>query len=195
MDIDLYPPVEYPAEPGGLRFTEDWCTPRERTALTVSWNRVENLSGYVIEVGCFEGQSAVFTANLIWPEILTCVDPWTGTPYAEYEIAAYANRPIKDNFDFNIEHGTMGNVDVHQMGYEEFFADFDGPIKFLYLDGPHGYDDVVRGLELITPLLIPGGVIIGDNYEDVSVKAAVKDFFGEELEHPRSDRAYEWIKP
>lgn len=164
-------------EPDGCIFTEAWCSDREKISIEHALNSVEAEGAY-IEIGCFEGRSTVFTANLINPKTLHAVDPWSPVADAPYEVKVYGERPIEQNFLHNIAVGTSGNVEVHKMRWEEFFQTWDGPIAYLYLDGPHQYDNVMESLRIITPFIAKGGVILGDDYDDDPVAAAAHDFFG-----------------
>lgn len=185
-------------ENSDLNFTEQWCTDLEKSAIEHSWNRVKDLEGDAIEIGCFEGRSTVFTANLIYPATLIAIDPWV--PHHEdapYEIEVYGKRPIKEHFDHNIKVGTAGNVEVNAMRWEDFFESYkklaDRKIRYLYLDGPHSYENVMESLEVLTPLFVEGGVMIGDDYDHPPVRKAVDEFFGGPMRHPVSGRTFEWI--
>lgn len=192
----------YP-EPEGLIFTEDWCTDLEKSAIEFAILETQDLPrGIDVEIGSFEGRSAVFTANLMvsltekggTPRQLHTIDPHEPVEYADYEKKVYASRPIAEHFRHNIEVGTEGNILHHPVGYEEWFADRPISVRYCYLDGPHGYEDVQKGLRTVVPLLVSGGIIIGDDYDDAIVKQAVDDYFGHEVLHPLSNRTFLWKK-
>lgn len=186
-------------EPEGTSFTEGWCTDLEKSAIQHSYDRVRHLNGLCIEIGCFEGRSSVFTTNLIFPERLICIDPWVPVPYSDYEVMAYGERPIRETFDHNMKVGTNGNFVVAAEPYEHFFERFAKEpqpvgIKYLYLDGPHAYADVMLGLETVAPHMVEGGVLLGDDYDSDEVFRAANDFFGVwSCHHPKSDRTFEWV--
>lgn len=187
-DYSIYP------EPEGLIFTEGWCTDLEKDAIALSVARVATIEdGGYYEIGCFEGRSTVFTANLIFPHQLIAIDPWFPVDYAPYEVKVYAERPIKKHFEHNIANGTKGNVSAFEMKWEDYFAGITEPIKYLYLDGPHDYDNVIHSLEVLTPMFVEGGVMAGDDYDDPEVRRAVVDFFGKDMTHPKSGRTFEWV--
>lgn len=188
--------VKYP-EPEGCKFYESWCTDLEKSAIEYAIEQVRDLEGANVEIGTFEGRSAVFTANLLDPAELICVDPWFPIPEATYEVKVYGERDIKDIWQHNIDVGTNGNVVGLQMMWEEYFSHPDmlpevAPIRYLYLDGPHTYANVLESLKVITPFIVKGGVMIGDDYDDVQVKRAVDDFFGQPMRHPLSGRTWYW---
>jgi len=189
--------VKYP-EPEGTVFYESWCTDLEKSAIEYAIEQTIDLVGSSVEVGSFEGRSAVFTANLLDPQTLICVDPWSPIPEATYEVQMYGEREIFGIFEENIEAGTNGNVRYYKTTWEDYFADLQHPdapdkeIKYLYLDGPHTYDNVLESLKVITPHIVSGGVMIGDDYDEPSVKKAVVDFFGKDMTHPLSGRTWYW---
>lgn len=180
-------------EPEGMIFTEFWCSDREKKAIAKGVELSKDLEGDNIEIGCFEGRSTVFTANLLYPEILIAIDPWVPIKSGNAEVKIYAERPIREHFDNNIKLGTNGNVDVKAMRWEDFFESYEGKIKYLYLDGPHTYDNVYKSLEVLTPFFVEGGVMVGDDYDDKQVRRAVEKFFGEDLTHPDCSRSFMWV--
>lgn len=180
-----------------LQFQEQWCNSDIKNAIGFYYNAVRNMTGEVTEIGCWEGMSSVYIANLIYPERLICIDPFTGTIYESYEAEQYSQRDIESTFRHNIANGTHGNVDIRKMGWEKYVHEYHYPrIKFLYLDGPHGYDDVCEQLENIHPLIMNGGLIVGDDYDAFpSVKNAVHDILGDEaIQTPFSVNTWVWQK-
>jgi len=188
--------TQYP-EPPGTVFYESWCSDLEKGALKHGLDCVSSIDGAYVEIGCFEGRSTVFIANQIFPEELYAIDPWVPIPQSDYENAAYSKRDIERIFRNNVEVGTKGNVQINKKGWQQFFME-EGrtpasfPVKFIYLDGPHTYDDVYDSLGILTPFIVPGGVIVGDDYDGVEVRPAVDTFFGGDMTHPTSDRTWFW---
>lgn len=59
--------------------------------------------------------------------------------------------------------------------------------QWLYIDGGHEYDEVKRDIEIFEPMLVPGGVIAFDDFNNANpkypypgVKQAVDEFFSRE---------------
>ena len=172
---------QYP-DPPGTKFYTAWCGDREKHAIKHGIDNVIDDSGAYIEIGSFEGKSTVFIANQIYPKKLISIDPWSaGSPG---EIVHFDSRNIYDIFKANIAAGTQGNVEVNKMPWEVYFEKNSPGISFLYLDGPHSYENVYESLEILVPLVLPGGVLIGDDYDDHEVKRAVDDFFGDDMTSP-----------
>lgn len=185
---------EFP-EPPGCRFNYGFCTDLEKGAIKYALDLVEDVSGLYMEVGVFEGRSAVFTANQIYPERLYCVDPWVPVPYAPASHKAYKEHSIEENFLHNVEVGTKGNIAIRKMKWQDLRdkTSKGAPIKYLYLDGPHGYEDVKEQLAYFVPQIAQGGVMIGDDYDDRRVRRAVNEHFGKkDMTHPESPRTWIW---
>lgn len=169
-------------------YTESWFNNNKRASIDYALGWVTNHDGFYVEIGSFEGMSTVYIANKIYPTELLAVDTWAGGEFAPYEQMKYATTPIEANFDNNIAVATKGNVLKYKMDWRKFFMGSPA-ISFIYVDGPHDYDSVYQSLAVIAPLMVEGGVMCGDDYDDISVKKAVDDFFGERVE----DRGPTWV--
>ncbi len=182
-------------EPEGTQFYESWCTDHEKNAIEYALNQVEDKDHHYVEIGCFEGRSSVFIANLISPRMLVCIDPFKPHEDLEGELVHYNSRDIESIFRNNIRNGTNGNVSIQRMGWEEYYQIHpEEEISFLYLDGPHTYDNVTKSLEVLVPLIVPGGIMMGDDYDWHEVQEAADDYFGKSLVHPESYRAFLYKK-
>ena len=126
----------------------------------------------ILEIGSYEGRSAVFFLNYFRRSTITCVDPWDVTnlepdllklyPSAEAEyleaearfdrnLAAFAPRVAKivaKTADVLPELGVRGES-------------FD----LIYVDGEHKSVSAYRDCMLAWPLLKPDGILIIDDYE------------------------------
>lgn len=174
---------------GSEIYTESWFDVVKQQAVTHALKSVSG-NGKFIEIGSFEGKSTVFIANKIYPAKLHAVDTWAGGDEAPYEKMKYATTPIEDHFDHNIAVATQGNVVKHKMTWELFFDVLEKiDIAFIYVDGPHDYPAVTKTLQVVEPMMVWGGVMCGDDYDDASVKTAVNDFFGSRVE----DHGSTWI--
>ena len=59
-------------------FHEDWYSDSQLYHLTYLVEDVCELEGSIIEIGCWEGKSAIALANRCYPEVLICNDTWLG---------------------------------------------------------------------------------------------------------------------
>jgi hypothetical protein len=160
-----------------VTFTEDWFSSGSQRVLVEQMRSVAHLDGAVIEVGAWEGRSTVALANEAWPDMVDVVDTWRGNP-GHWCYDAAAKRDIYATFQTNIETLTNGNVRPWKMSWQEFFSDWSGPIRLLFIDGDHTYDEVRQNIETALPWVVPGGVICGDDRAIPEVERAVVDTLG-----------------
>ena len=59
-------------------FHENWYSENQLKDLVNLVKQVKELNGSIIEIGCWEGKSAIRLANSCFPENLICNDTWLG---------------------------------------------------------------------------------------------------------------------
>jgi hypothetical protein len=59
-------------------FNEDWYSSKQIADLMLLVEKTKDLSGNLIEIGCWEGKSTINIANKCFPEYLICNDTWLG---------------------------------------------------------------------------------------------------------------------
>lgn len=160
-----------------MTFTERWYYPSGLAALELAYRRSCMVAGAVIEVGCWEGRSTCHLANVAYPAIVHAVDTWEGSP-GEVSAELAAERDVYATFVANVEALTEGNVVPHRMGWREFFAAHDGPIRFLHIDATHTYDEVRENILAALPFVVPGGIVCGDDAHHEPVISAARDTLG-----------------
>jgi len=138
-------------------FTADWFSTK---ALPLySHLRGENISR-ILEIGVFEGRSALFFAELFPDAHLTLVDVFAG--------------PHELNFDFNLQDQAERIKKIKKTSHAALSLDlYDERFDFIYIDGDHGAGGVLIDAILSWRLLEPGGIILFDDY----------DWIREELHH------------
>ena len=117
--------------------------------------------GLVVELGSYNGASAIATARLLagWGGSLVCVDTWADGP---------AGPPHRlDAFQRNLETAGIGNVDtVVSTTTEAARAWTYGLVDAIYVDADHTAASVTADLVAWWPWLRTGGVIGGDDYDN-----------------------------
>jgi predicted O-methyltransferase YrrM len=159
-------------------FGEEWFGPESQAALADLYRRVVACSGEIVEVGCWTGRSTVALANACVPHVVHAVDTWLGSPGEISETLA-AERDVFAEFQANIRDRTVGNVAVHRMDWRQFFASMTDPIRLLHIDAEHSYSEVSDNIAAALPLMVPGGIIAGDDAHHPPVQRAVVDAFGD----------------
>jgi predicted O-methyltransferase YrrM len=118
-----------------------------------------------VELGTWQGASAIPVARAIrrWGGTLTCVDTWAGdlsglpqVPPAPWILVACARNIM--------EAGVGANVRLIPATTQDAAARWTQPIDYLYIDADHTYDGVRADLEAWAPLVVRGGLLLGDDY-------------------------------
>jgi len=124
---------------------------------------------HFVEVGAWLGQSAAFMAVEIInskKEIqFDCVDAWVDCEHEEFldniKPVAHIINPIK-----------LLSTDAAKL-YE------DKSLDFIFIDADHTYESVKQDIISWRPKLKDEGIMAGHDYNEPSVKKAVKEMFGE----------------
>jgi MMP 1-O-methyltransferase len=136
--------------------------------------------GIAVEIGSYRGKSASYIASAM-PKgsHLYCVDPWQDS-----ESVREKQYRTERNFSLFVENinacGLAEKITpVRDFSYNAA-KEWGKPISFLYIDGGHDYDEVVRDIEGFVPHVIPGGVVLFDDYSPAF--AGVQKAFDERFE-------------
>jgi hypothetical protein len=165
-----------------LRFDEEWMGTDQLNVLAALAQSTGYLEGEAVEIGTWQGRSAIPIANAIKPAVLHVVDHWRGDA-PEAVAAGLGIRPElveRDNygiFQANIAEGTDGNVQVWKMGWREFAAQWDKPVRFLHLDATHTEEEVSDNIAALLPHAVPGAIYAGDDWNWPGVAAGVRRQF------------------
>ena len=121
---------------------------------------------HILEIGCFEGLSSVFFADnlLTQPEsTLVCVDPFL--KIANNDHSQFLQNNEEANFDYNITHcQNSQKITVHKITSDEFFKSNTQMFDFIYIDGCHEPDFIMRDMENSFKILEPNGIMWMDDY-------------------------------
>lgn len=151
----------------GKNFSTDW-TSRNFPIWTSLFSERRDKVLNVLEVGAWEGRSAIFFLNYFPSCKMTCVDTFGGS-------AEHVSNPAwakliphcEQKFDANLaEFGSRvekikaaSSVALARLAVD--FRRFD----LVYIDGSHHSTDVYGDVALSWPMLVPGGIAIFDDYE------------------------------
>lgn len=144
-------------------------------------------NGILVEVGSFWGQSAVYlaeAAKLVDKGLkIYCIDLWGETPqnnppmfdktqmqrHVEPRIHAQHNDSVFETFAHYLEKTRLSPDPLRVMRMESLeAADLfsNSNLHFVFLDGDHEYDYVIRELNRWEPLVSDGGMIAGHDYTE-----------------------------
>lgn len=112
-----------------------------------------------LEIGSYEGNSAIFVANLYPHSRINCVDTWQKTnEYTNHK----SFTKIEDNFDYNtLEYkNILKNKNTSDSFFESNLSKFDVVYIDGYHYGPQVYKDCVNAWEVLKE----NGLLICDDY-------------------------------
>jgi hypothetical protein len=152
-------------------FTEDWYPVNQATNLANLLEVTRDLSGAIIEIGCWEGKSTIFMAKAAYPEIVICNDTWLGN-VAESLVTGQEHltekivkeRDVYARFLENMKKETQNNFLVVKEDCLKWLPQLKTPVKFCHIDASHDYESVLDTINLVKPKMIRGGIICGDDY-------------------------------
>lgn len=155
---------KYDAWFANATFTTDWIAPHVATWDTVLRDRCDRVAD-VLEIGAWEGRSAIFWLNYFEKCRLTCIDTFAGS--AEHHIA-FAGQvgSIEQRFDANIAPfgARVEKIKAASAAALPQLALAGRRFDFVYLDGSHRAIDVYIDACLAWPLVRRGGALLFDDY-------------------------------
>jgi predicted O-methyltransferase YrrM len=130
-------------------------------------------AGAALEVGCFKGGSTVYLGMAcrrrgIAP--VAAIDLFTGTPGW--------NQSFDTHDEARARLDRWGLADVRLIRGDSRVVAWDMPLAVLHIDGDHSFEACSADLARFAPHLVPGGIVILDDYDDVhpGVTRAAREF-------------------
>ena len=128
--------------------------------LSINFKNTKNVKN-ILEVGSYEGRSAIFFLKNFSDSKITCVDTWVGSD----EHSNVNFKLIEKNFDFNTSFYQSNNILMkHKMTSNEFFKKNYKYFDLIYVDGDHSSDQVKIDLINSWNVLKNGGFLVLDDY-------------------------------
>ena len=152
---------------GDKSFSTDWASPHffMWAELLQAWR---GKPVRVLEIGSWEGRSALFFLNFLPNSRIVCVDPFGGS--AEHQLDPYyAENAAKSEgrFDRNLA-GFRDRVEKIKGSSAKILPELGisgRRFDVAYIDGSHMAADVYADAVLAWSLVEPGGILIFDDYE------------------------------
>jgi len=149
-------------------FGHDWASGNFPTWVRLL-ARYRDVPARVIEIGSWEGRSALFFMNYLPRSRLVCIDTFEGSEEHRAHPEAFASDlpKIERRFDANLapfaarleKRKAASAVALTELGIEGRRFDI------AYIDGSHRSADVYGDGVLTWSMLAPGGIMIFDDYE------------------------------
>jgi predicted O-methyltransferase YrrM len=111
-----------------------------------------------LEIGSYEGNSALYVAINFPNSNVTCVDLWQDVE--EYKGKNF--NIIENNFDLNLK--GLSNINKIKSTSDDFFVKNKTIYDFIYIDGNHKFDYVLRDCENAWKFLNDDGFLVCDDY-------------------------------
>tara|TARA_Y100001970_G_scaffold79352_1_gene101010 strand:+ start:859 stop:1563 length:705 start_codon:yes stop_codon:yes gene_type:complete len=128
--------------------------------LTVNFKNIKNVKN-MLEIGSYEGRSAIFFLKNFSNSNITCVDTWSGSD--EHKSVNF--ELIEKNFDLNTLFYQSNNLlTKHKMKSNEFFKTNHKYFDLIYVDGDHSSDQVKIDLINSWNILNKDGFLVLDDY-------------------------------
>lgn len=147
------------------RYTKKWFLGSELSGFL---SQLVNPNGIVnvLEIGCYEGLSSVFLAESLLnnpQSTLTCVDPFLNISDNDHKQWLTTNE--EQNFDYNISIcKNSDKIKVLKVTSDNFFETNTKTYNFIYIDGCHIPDFIMRDMENSFKYLDSGGIMWMDDY-------------------------------
>ena len=142
--------------------------------------------GDVVELGCYTGTTSLFIQRVLQqvrpPKTFHVYDSFAGLPPKTIQ----DNSPVGEQFKAGELHATKQQLIknfkqaglplpiIHKTWFEQLTtADIPSHIAFAFLDGDF-YTSIQSSLNVITPQLSPGSIIIVDDYQSEALPGARK---------------------
>ena len=142
-----------------INYNEKWFC-NNLNYLTVNFKTVKNVKK-ILEIGSYEGRSAIFFLKNFSNSNISCVDTWSGSD--EHNNVNFDL--VEKNFDLNTSFYQSNDILIkHKMTSNEFFKKNDKYFDLIYVDGDHSADQVKIDLNNSWNVLKNGGFLVLDDY-------------------------------
>jgi hypothetical protein len=147
-------------------FTTDFASPHFTTWADV-FAPIEEQALSILEIGSWEGRSAIFFLEFFAHSRLTCVDTFEGgKEHVGDSVYRQSLGGIEERFDLNL--GSYGarceKMKMRSLAALDKLAESGRLFDLIYIDGSHQRDDVLMDSILSWRVLAQGGHIIWDDY-------------------------------
>ena len=142
-----------------INYKEKWFC-NNLNFLSANFKRIKNVKN-MLEIGSYEGRSAIFFLKNFSNSNISCVDTWSGS----HEHRSFNFKLIEKNFDSNTSFYQSNNIlRKYKMTSNEFFKKNSKYFDLIYVDGDHSSDQVKIDLINSWNVLKNGGFLILDDY-------------------------------
>ena len=145
-----------------LNLSNDWFSNNITTwAAVFKNNNFSNNNPEIIEIGSYEGCSAVFFLNYFENSKITCIETFKGSD----EHSKIDFKVVKKNFFSNTRQFNH-RISLYEGTSKSYFNSINKKKKYdlIYIDGSHHYNDVLNDANNSFKFLNKNGIIIFDDF-------------------------------
>jgi hypothetical protein len=162
------------SELGTALSIEGWLTEGQARRLSAAAARARP-AGAVVEIGSFRGRSTVVLA--LAAGAVVAIDPHAGSDRGPQEIAPEASRGDADHEAFmaNLSRAGVADRVRHVRKFSDAaYADVDGPLSLLYVDGAHRFGPARADVVGWGGRVAGGGtMLVHDSFSSIGVTLAL----------------------
>ena len=115
----------------------------------------------ILEIGSFEGRSAIFFTNLYRNSLISCVDTWEGSD----EHKNFNFFKIENNFNNNTKYLVKSNrLKKYKKTSDIFFSENNILFDLIYIDGDHSSEQLCKDIYNSWKFLKKNGILVVDDY-------------------------------
>jgi predicted O-methyltransferase YrrM len=158
---------------------------------------MQELEGDVVEVGSWQGYSTSFLASAVRDSgngTLYAIDHFRGNVGKEdrYRVGSDDLSDLRANFERNMTRlGLRERIELLDMPNDEAVQRLTGRnVRFLFVDGDHTREGVAKDIRLFRPLLLPGAIVVFDDF--AARFPGVAEATDERLERTPARRAFSY---
>lgn len=137
----------------------------------------------ILEIGSFEGRSAIFWMNFFPYAHLTCVDWFQGSIEHDNDSFRPKLNGLEERFDNNTAPYNERLTKIAKLSFEGLPILIERECKFdlIYIDGSHEFKDVWKDTLDCWKMLRAGGIVIWDDYDTFhpSLRPVVDEFLSQ----------------
>ena len=142
-----------------INYSEKWFC-NNLNYLSINFKGIKNVKN-ILEIGSYEGRSAIFFLKNFSDSNITCVDTWCGSD--EHKSVNF--ELIEENFDLNTSfYQSNKTLLKYKMTSNEFFEINNKNFDLIFVDGDHSSNQVKVDLINSWNILKSGGYLILDDY-------------------------------
>ena len=115
----------------------------------------------ILEIGSFEGRSAIFFTNFYPNSLISCVDTWEGSD----EHKNFNFFKIENNFNNNTKYLVKSNrLKKYKKTSDIFFSENNIHFDLIYIDGDHSSEQLCKDIYNSWKFLKKNGILVVDDY-------------------------------